>query len=205
MPTPARLDDALFFLVHQAPGSLGITQVMKLLFLADVEHVRLYGEPMTGIDWTWHNYGPFSPAVYHAVEALDEQGRLHAELVIDGRHSVRSGASPEAAAEPVLPPQAERALTRVLHRYGSLPLAALKRAAYETETMRQSAPGHRLDLSREPRRSLAGVVPGLAALLQRTPLPEAVERGDPDASAAEDLAIMDDLAALRREANRELR
>jgi len=178
---------------------------MKLVFLADVEHMHLYGEPLSDLNWTWYNYGPFSPAVYGAVESLSEQGHIQDIPLNDGRRSVLPATNNDRAIERPLPPRTERALTRVLERFGSLPLPALKQAAYDTETMRASAPGQRLDLSHERQRTLVGAVPGLAALFARSPAPGGEEQGDPEASAAEDRAILDEFAKLRREANRDPR
>jgi hypothetical protein len=44
----------------------------------------------------------------------------------------------------------------------------------------------------------------IAEFMRRAPAPRVDERGDPADSAAEDQEIMDELAPLRREANREL-
>ena len=205
MSTPANLEESVLFLVQHAPAPLGITKVMKLLFLADVEHMQLYGEPLTDVVWIWHHHGPFSATVYGAVEELDEADRVHDVLFLDGRRTVLPDSEGnEAIAQTRLSVRARRALTRVLDRFGGQPLAVLKQAAYATETMRRASPGQRLDLSPERRPPLADSVPGLAALLERTPPPDNEEWGDPAMSAAEDLEIMRAFSGLRREANREI-
>jgi uncharacterized phage-associated protein len=206
---PVNLGDIVLFIAAQAPAPLGITQVMKLVYLADVEHTRLYGEPLTGVTWTWHHHGPFTRAVYDAVETLDEEGVVSDEIVVSGMDRRRNVApvAGEAAAEAArarLNPRAIRALARVLERYGRLPLHALKQAAYETAPMRAARPGDRLDLSQEPRRSLESTHPPLAEFLERAPQPDRRTWGDPAEAAAEDEAILRDLAPLRRDANREL-
>ena len=47
-------------------------------------------------------------------------------------------------------------------------------------------------------------LPGLGAFLERAPRPTPVERGSPRVSADEDIRILDELADLRRDANRDL-
>jgi hypothetical protein len=47
-------------------------------------------------------------------------------------------------------------------------------------------------------------LPSLGAFLESAPQPAPVERGSPRASADEDIRILDELAGLRRDANREL-
>jgi hypothetical protein len=48
------------------------------------------------------------------------------------------------------------------------------------------------------------VLAKILALLQHAPTPLIEERGNPEKSAAEDRAILEELGQLRREANREL-
>ncbi|MBA3414401.1 MAG: hypothetical protein H0U10_04145 [Chloroflexia bacterium] len=57
-----------------------------------------------------------------------------------------------------------------------------------------------------PRPRLLGLrrIPRLGAILERAPHPAAVERGSPQASADEDIRILDELAGLRRDANCDL-
>ncbi len=47
-------------------------------------------------------------------------------------------------------------------------------------------------------------ISGLGAFLERAPHPATVERGSPQASTDEDIRILDELADLRRDANRDL-
>lgn len=210
MTKAADLRDIVLFLVGHAPAPLGITQLMKLVYLADTEHVRLYGEPLTNVTWTWHHHGPFTPAVYDAVETLGEEGVVDDEVVVSGterRRSVAPGAATQAvdAALDRLSPRACRVLRHVLARYGHLSLPRLKQVAYETAPMRAAQPGDRLDLSLEPRRNLAASYSPLADFLRRAPGPDRRHWGDPAVAAAEDTAIMRDLQRWRSEANQEIK
>lgn len=201
-----RLEDVVLFLVAHAPAPLGITQVMKLVYLADVEHMRLYGAPLTDSEWIWYHYGPFTRAVYEAVEDLDEAELIHDEITVSGvdrQRSIASADDPVVARETKgqLSPRAYRALTRTLQRYGNLPLHALERVAYETTPMRVARQGERLDLSKEP--PVFTPIPGVADFLKRAPSPDLREWGDPEVSAAEDIALLSEFSALRREATQE--
>ncbi len=209
MTKAADLRDIVLFLVGYAPAPLGITQLMKLVYLADTEHVRLYGEPLTNATWTWYHHGPFTPAVYDAVETLGEEGVVDDEIIVSGTERRRSVAATGAtqavdAALDRLNPRACRVLRHVLERYGRLSLPRLKQVAYGTAPMRAAQPGGRLDLTLEPRRSLAASHPPLADFLRRAPGPDRRHWGDPAAAAAEDMAIMRDLERWRSEANQEL-
>lgn len=81
----------------------------------------------------------------------------------------------------------------------------LKRVAYNTTPMQAARQGDRLDLSREPRRSLSANDPALAEFLRTAPAPDRREWGNPEVSAAEDAAFLHDLAQWRREATDDLK
>ncbi len=174
---------------------------MKLVFLADVEHVQLYGERLCDIDWSWYNFGPFSPRIYDAVESLGAEGVMHDVLMIDRRAATPSDL-PERLQTSTLQPRHRYTLRRVLSRYGNLTLAAIKEIAYATDTMRRSEQGDRLNVSQEPRKSLSTSTPALSSLLERTSEPDTRSWGDPDESAAEDRAILEELSGLRRAASK---
>jgi hypothetical protein len=105
------------------------------------------------------------------------------------------------------PGRARKALMLTLQQYGHLSVSQINEAAYNTESMRAAKPGDCLDLKLERRESLIkdpAVLASLTAFKQRAPAPVIQDKGDPAASAAEDLALLDELGTLRREANREL-
>ncbi len=188
------LREIVFFLVHESLREIGITRLMKLVFLADVEHVQQYGERLCDIDWTWYNFGPFSPGVYDAVESLGAEGIVHDLLMTDDR-AITPSDVPGVTHASTLEPRHRYSLRRVLARYGSLSLAEIEKVVDATETMREFEPGGRLSVSREPRRSLSESTPALSSLLERTSEPDTRSWGNPDESAAEDRAILKEFSA----------
>jgi hypothetical protein len=50
--------------------SLGKTQLIKLLYLVEVEHYRETGERLTSLQWVFHLYGPYA---YELEDILDER------------------------------------------------------------------------------------------------------------------------------------
>lgn len=206
MATGVNVEDIVLFLIEHAADDLGITQLTKLVYLADVEHQQLYGTPLSAARWQYHTYGPFTPSIYTAAESLEEKEHI----VCTVRSSYKAGGKGYAAAERRHPtpdrlsPRGVRVLSTVLERFGHLSLPQIKREAYATATMREATQGEILDLSHEPRRLLGKRVPALAAFLRRAPDPIVRDIGDAAASAREDLEILDEFGGLRREANREL-
>ena len=49
--------------VQEQGGSLGMTALIKLVYLVDLEHYRTYGRRATEIDWIFHHYGPYDSAL----------------------------------------------------------------------------------------------------------------------------------------------
>lgn len=204
MPISASLEDIVLFIVEESPQEVGITKLMKLAFLADVEYAQLFGDRLCDIDWTWYDHGPFSRRLYQAVESLDERGSIRDLPLIDRRLIRPSDSSESKQGRSLAPPQ-RYALRRVLDRYGTLTLTAIKQVAYATQTMRLAEPGNALNVLQEPRRSLVDAIPALSTLIEQSPEPDTRSWGDPEESAAEDLAILKEFSALRREANGEIR
>ena len=59
---------AILARVRERSGSVNRTKLLKLLYLADIEHYRKFGETLTGFDWTFHLFGPWT-AEYDALLA----------------------------------------------------------------------------------------------------------------------------------------
>lgn len=206
MVARAHIEDIILFLVDQSHDELSITKLMKLVYLADVEHQQLYGEPLSGVRWHFYHYGPFTRSVYEAAESLEEKGQLTCLIQPAFDEKGMSFASADNLESVVgrLSPRARRVLSNVLGRWGHLSVQQIKQVAYETITMREATRGDLLDLSREPRRSLSSKIPGLATFRDRAPTPIVRDIGDAEASAAEDRDILSEFAGLRHAANREL-
>ena len=46
--------------VRDQEGTLSKTALVKLVYLVEVEYWRRYGKPVTGLEWRFHHYGPYS-------------------------------------------------------------------------------------------------------------------------------------------------
>jgi hypothetical protein len=59
---PEAQDVALAILarVDERAGFVNKTKLLKLLYLADIEHYRRFGDTLTGFDWTFHIFGPWA-------------------------------------------------------------------------------------------------------------------------------------------------
>jgi hypothetical protein len=98
MPRGVTMDEGdliapdLILLLLRAPGTsksskdrlYGITRLEKLLFLADKESA-LPGRVDDAFRFTAYNFGPYSKAIYEAVEVLEEANLVREDRVLDGR------------------------------------------------------------------------------------------------------------------------
>lgn len=41
-------------------GMIGKTRIVKILYLVDVEHYRVYGRILTGLEWVFYHFGPYA-------------------------------------------------------------------------------------------------------------------------------------------------
>jgi hypothetical protein len=51
--------------------SFGKTKLVKLLYLIDVEYQRRFSRKLTGLDWVFYHYGPYSPAIDEILKQID--------------------------------------------------------------------------------------------------------------------------------------
>ena len=61
---------AILARVQEQDGIVNKTKLLKLLYLADIEHYRTSGETLTGFDWILHYYGPWSGEYDNLLDGL---------------------------------------------------------------------------------------------------------------------------------------
>jgi hypothetical protein len=78
--TPA----VLRFLISHLSGRVGRAQLLKLVYLADVESRRYLGRPLTSLRYTWQAGGPSDKALDRHLEVLRADGSIIDEPVAWG-------------------------------------------------------------------------------------------------------------------------
>lgn len=68
--------DVVLFLVRSFGRSLGRTELMKLVYLADCEHQRVTGSSLTGLRYTRDKLGPVNYAIVEAANELSVEGLI---------------------------------------------------------------------------------------------------------------------------------
>jgi hypothetical protein len=73
--------DVIRFLISHLSGRVGRAQLLKLVYLADVEARRYLGRPLTSLRYTWHPGGPSDKDFDRHIEALKAEGSILDEPV----------------------------------------------------------------------------------------------------------------------------
>src|SRR6266481_478389 len=66
--------------VSERDGSANKTKLLKLLYLADIEHYRRTDETLTGFDWIFYFYGLWAPQYDALLSQLEAEGALRREV-----------------------------------------------------------------------------------------------------------------------------
>lgn len=84
-PAAKELVRAVLTRLRDVGANAGKTKLLKLLYLADIEHFRKTGVTLTGFDWIFFLYGPWAP------EFDDVLTQLETEAIIGSRDWAATG------------------------------------------------------------------------------------------------------------------
>ena len=141
------IEAALIYLLHKQSGA-GSTRLQKLLYLAESEHHRRYGKPLTGAEFVKYHYGPWSPEVANAWDALEAQGVIK-EQITATRNGYRCRLKKLSIkrGEITFPtPHAENVLNFVLDQFGHSRTPELAQCTKETPPFQRAEFAETLDL-----------------------------------------------------------
>ena len=134
----------------------GKTKLVKLIYLVDVENYRARRETLTGLEWVFYHYGPYSFGIDAALDELafdmpQESATTaggHAATIFKPVRGVKS-----RLGEHVPIPQL-RLVNRVISEWGETELNPLLNHVYfYTEPMKDATRGETLDFSKIQRRA----------------------------------------------------
>jgi uncharacterized protein YwgA len=64
---------------NERAGGINKTKLLKLLYLADIEHYRKHDETLTGFNWRFHLYGPWAAEFDPLLEDLARTDKIELE------------------------------------------------------------------------------------------------------------------------------
>jgi len=142
-------------MVEELDGSLGVTRLVKLLYLIDVEFYRRYRRKLTDLSWVFYKYGPYAFEIEGHLQSLDLD-LTEQDMHLRGGRTFRrlqntSGA--EVGIDAIGGNQARLVIDRTVHEWALEDLNVLLSHVYfETEPMTNPVLGQPLDFNLIPRR-----------------------------------------------------
>ena len=121
-----------------------ITRLVKLMYLAEVEYYRLKGRRLTDLDWQFHLYGPYPPALRQIIgePEIEISDRKNGKVSKQIRRDEDSFMNAKADSD------LELLLNRIVQEWGDSDLNQLLDYVYfETEPMLTAKRGETLDFS----------------------------------------------------------
>jgi hypothetical protein len=149
----AQLDNLVLYLCTAYPrtsrGDLTRARVAKLVYLVDVECVKVYGEPYTSIEWVRDNHGPFVWDVENAARVLVTAGLLtiSVEQSVYGNDKHVYIAAPEASV-PEVEDHMKEIIDDVIRETSRMGWSRFMERVYSTAPMEGTVKGNKLDLSK---------------------------------------------------------
>lgn len=139
------------FFSERIPNA-GRTQLVKFLYLTDLEARKLLGRPVTNLSYIWHDHGPFDPAIYACIDRLKRQSVIVEEKVQypNGRHGYQYQAG-DVALPCALPKEDLEIAKYIAGAYGKMTVRCLlEDVVYQTEPMekaqKENSRGQRLSM-----------------------------------------------------------
>jgi len=127
-------------------GGMGVTRLLKLVYVADLESRRLRGRPVSTLRFYFHRHGPFDSAFYSALEELTCEGLVKESGVWHPDGSRERSLALQAEVPLALDAVDVHILNGVCDTYGRMPLSDLLARVYESPPMRGLERGNTLPM-----------------------------------------------------------
>lgn len=127
--------DLVHFFLEHVPGACR-TQIVEFLYLADMEARRYLGKPISGLNYVWHDHGPFDRSVLACLDKLEAQGKVrdnpanYSSAVIGHRYYSQQAPGPRSWQLPE-----QTILDHVARTYGGMDLETLLDEVHRTKPM----------------------------------------------------------------------
>jgi hypothetical protein len=133
--------------VRERAGSVNKTRLLKLLYLADIEHYRKFGVTLTGFDWKFYLFGPWAAEYDTLLAELERKDAIALESWTSAdRDGARISLRAERELDKVIPDTEE--FYRIRHQIDSWSDRSLSELLdyvyFETEPMSGAVSGERL-------------------------------------------------------------
>lgn len=142
-----KLKECLVFFVFRHSGRIQRTKLIKLVYLADVLSYKRRGTTITGVDYIYYDYGPWSQVFYDALESTPEIAeKLGLTPFGDVQYTYRGTVSKY---QPKCLGTDERELLEEIDaEWGNRPLKAILEKVYSSPPFAESSFGEVIDFSK---------------------------------------------------------
>lgn len=140
--------------VVDSGGTLGVTKLVKILYLLDVEYYRRHRKLLTGLNWVFYRYGPYAFEIPDILRGLDLE-LPQEDVPIGGDryvHKFKPEYLPELDIESILSPADALWVNKRISKWALEDLNKLLSYVYfDTEPMHDAELGKPLNFSKIPR------------------------------------------------------
>lgn len=142
----------ILYIVDQIQASEGMTskiRIVKLLYLIDVAHYRMYGKLLTNLDWIFYRYGPYAFTIDNAIDQLGFVLGEEEVTTARGHPAYIYRVDEEQSLEDIVAFATQAMIDRTIDRWALEDTRFLLDYVYtDTEPMRSASFGEKLDFSR---------------------------------------------------------
>jgi len=137
----ASIHRLIVYIFKKLGRELGTVELVKIVYLIDVEFFKFFGRTLTGLNYIRHELGPYTRKISEAVTDLEEkEGKIiKTRLCLSKGHSSIPKKSHklegEVKFEPDLLPEEQEVANQLLNKIGDLSVKQLEKIAYRTEPM----------------------------------------------------------------------
>lgn len=134
MKTQSMLDKLILYFVYKTKGHITKTQLVKFLYLSDLNAVKWTGKPLTELEWYLYKHGPWHEDINAALDRHRLKGTI--DLVQEGKAlMVRVGIEPLNIEELNLSQGLSLMLDNIRKEWIGASLEELLEYVYNTEPM----------------------------------------------------------------------
>lgn len=131
-----KLDAVIFCIVNSLADHLNRTKIVKMCFLIDLKYKKKYGRTITGIDYKYLLYGPYSDEIINSIQFMNGFEICETEN-FDGSYSYSKGENPLLNPNDLLSDTELEVISEVIDEFGYESLKSLLKYVYNLDTMKK--------------------------------------------------------------------
>lgn len=132
----SKLDAILYQIIKSLPHRLNRTKIVKLCFIIDLVNKEIHGKTITGINYKYLLYGPYSDEIINSIRVMDGFEIIERENG-DGSYSYFQGNKPLFDPSDILNEKELEITNKVIEKFGPQSLKSILDYVYNLDTMKK--------------------------------------------------------------------